>query len=589
MTWAILGVNAALLLISIPDYRVSIDSGYHISLARWYAAHGSAWWDHINYGPGGRPNLQGPALHVAIAILGKMLGGTADDFIASNAILGVAQWTAAILTVLYFARRLGGDLAAMFAVALLAGGVYASASFYVGIPSGWLFISVPWAIYFFLEDRLVLTTLVISAGCYMHLGGYMTAPVGVAIAAAMERRWRALIKVGAAAAILTAPYTVHFLSNLAWYRGRHGHEAVHIDVMIDLLAIAGAILYFRHPARHRFLLAWALAPIAWLAQDYSRFVMQSALAGSVLGGLFLADMMSRIDRRRMRIAFAAVMVTLATVFPLGPPNLAAEASWDAGIRFPRLLDWDRARAIAGVIAQNHLGGRLISVYEHSFGPAIAVFTPVTVEKGHWVEVQPLHDPADDLPAEAKVYVIPLGPGDPVLATLANMGLIRVWGGTTDAAVITLEKPGDAKTVQPIFTRLIEDNAAWLGANAVNNQTPKLLRPSGLAAHRRTMDEQRFHAGRMEVACLVYSHALEAESPDSARGLRDMARGFGPMASFLSDDDTAGFVSDARHHEFRANIAALADAIRNAESNPLAAAGVGKAIDRLFGDYFGSAA
>ena len=59
-----------------------------------------------------------------------------------------------------------------------------------------------------------------------------------------------------------------------------------------------------------------------------------------------------------------------------------------------------------MIAQNHLGGKLISVYEHSFGPAIAVFTPVTVEKGHWVEVQPLHDPADDLPAEAKVYVIP---------------------------------------------------------------------------------------------------------------------------------------------------------------------------------------
>lgn len=60
VTWTILGVNALLLAVSIRDYRVSIDSGYHISLARWYAAHGTAWWDHINYGPGGRPNLQGP-------------------------------------------------------------------------------------------------------------------------------------------------------------------------------------------------------------------------------------------------------------------------------------------------------------------------------------------------------------------------------------------------------------------------------------------------------------------------------------------------------------------------------------------------
>jgi hypothetical protein len=76
VTYALLALNAALLLWSLRDYRVSIDSGYHVSLARWYAAHGTAWWDHINFGPGGRPNLQGPALHIAIALFGKILGGT---------------------------------------------------------------------------------------------------------------------------------------------------------------------------------------------------------------------------------------------------------------------------------------------------------------------------------------------------------------------------------------------------------------------------------------------------------------------------------------------------------------------------------
>ncbi len=162
-TWSILGVNAILLAISLPDYRVSIDSGYHISLAQWYVAHGQAWWDHINFGPGGRPNLQGPALHIAIAILGTILGGTPDRFILANAILGVAQWSAAMLTVLYFARRLGGDMAAMFAVAMIAGSAFAAGSFYVGIPSGWLFISIPWAIYFFLEDRLALATAITRA------------------------------------------------------------------------------------------------------------------------------------------------------------------------------------------------------------------------------------------------------------------------------------------------------------------------------------------------------------------------------------------------------------------------------------------
>jgi hypothetical protein len=51
VTWVIIGVNALLLVVSLTDYRVRIDSGYHISLARWYAAHGTAWWDHINFGP----------------------------------------------------------------------------------------------------------------------------------------------------------------------------------------------------------------------------------------------------------------------------------------------------------------------------------------------------------------------------------------------------------------------------------------------------------------------------------------------------------------------------------------------------------
>ena len=146
VTVAIFLANLILLAISIPDYRVPVDAGYHISLAQWYAHHGVALWDHINFGPGGRPNLQGPALHIAIAILGTILGGKPDNFITANAILAIAQWCAAVCTAYFFARRFGGDIAAMFTVALLAGSAFVSASFYVGIPSGWLFIAAPWAI-----------------------------------------------------------------------------------------------------------------------------------------------------------------------------------------------------------------------------------------------------------------------------------------------------------------------------------------------------------------------------------------------------------------------------------------------------------
>ena len=595
VTWTILGVNALLLIVSLPDYRVSIDSGYHIALARWYAAHGTAWWDHINYGPAGRPNLQGPALHVAIAILGRMLGGSADSFILANAILGLVQWSAAMLTVLYFARRLGGDIGAMFAVALLAGSAFAAGSFYVGIPSGWLFISIPWAIYFFLEDRLVVATLITSAACYVHLGGFLTAPFGILVAAILERRWRALIVVGLATAILTSPYSIHFLTNLAWYRGRHGHEAMQLDPLTDILAIAGAIWFFRNPARHKFLLAWAAAPVLWLVQDPSRFVLQYTLAGSAIAGLFLAAMMDRISVRAIRVAFAAVLVALATVFPLGIPSLIAEASWDEGLHFPLLEDWDQARELARVIDDHHLNNRLLAVYSSSFGPAIAVFTPVVLRKGHWVEVQPRHDPGDDLSADAQTYVVPLAPDDPVLSSMSKAGLVQIYGGTSDSSVIDLLKPADPKTIAPVVSQILGDCADWLGDNAFNNKMPvhadlvKLWSKKGLDARRVKMDQQRFRAGRMEIACLVYAYAIENQSPKSAYQLRGVARGLGEMASFISDGTPVGFMSDAQFELFKRNMLGFGAAVKAAGSDPFDAPAVHSATGKLFEDFFGRAA
>ena len=48
-TALVLGLHGVLLVSTLTDYRVSIDSGYHVSLARWYAEHGTAFWDSVNF------------------------------------------------------------------------------------------------------------------------------------------------------------------------------------------------------------------------------------------------------------------------------------------------------------------------------------------------------------------------------------------------------------------------------------------------------------------------------------------------------------------------------------------------------------
>jgi hypothetical protein len=76
--------------------------------------------------------------------------------------LAAVQWAAAMATAAFFALLLGGEWAMLFAAALLSGAGFAATSFAVGIPSGWLFILIPWAIHFFLRR-------------YVHIAGLVTA------------------------------------------------------------------------------------------------------------------------------------------------------------------------------------------------------------------------------------------------------------------------------------------------------------------------------------------------------------------------------------------------------------------------------
>lgn len=588
-TWFILGLHGLLLLITLPDYRVSIDAGYHVSLARYYAEHGPAFWDHINFGPGGRPNLQGPLMHVGIAILGRILGGSGDAYVLANAILAIAQWAAAMFTAVYFARRFGGDLAALFAGSLLCGSAFAAASFYGGLPSGWIFILTPWAIHFFLEDKLLLSTLATSAAIYAHLGGYLTAPFGIFIAALLARRGRSLAIVGGATAILTAPYTIHFLRHLEWYRGQHGNVATWLAPLIYLLAAMELVRLLRRPREHAFLVAWFTAPAAWVVQDYTRFLLQSTLAGSVLGGLCLARLAGLFDSERKRAVFAAIFVALAILFPLGLPSLVVEGTWAFGLRYPRFLDWNEARALAQVIERAGLTDRLVSVYNPTQGVPIAVFAPVKFERGHWVEVQPRDDPARRLSAGVKVYVAPLPPNDPTLVYMEKRGLVKVHGGSALSSVVTLPAPLPVEWTAPIVAKIMSEEASWLAANAVNNELAprrEIFSRSAIEARRLRTAEQRSRAGRIEVAVLVYAYSLERAGDPHALGTRGAARGFGNLANFLGDEATINFMGDARHERLRQNLARWAAEVAKLAQTTLPSPELDQATRKLFDDYFG---
>ena len=587
-TLLILCAHGALLLSTLADWRVTLDSGYHVSLARAYGEHGMVPWDRINFGPAGRPNLQAPLMHMVVGATGRAMGGTGGNYVLANAMLAAVQWAAAMATAAFFALLLGGPWAMLLAAALLSGAGFAATSFAAGIPSGWLFILTPWAIHLFLRRRLVWATIATSAAIYVHIAGLVTVPLGILVAAVLSRRWRDLVFVGIATAIVTAPYSLHCLRYLGWFSGVRNYSPLLFDPMLDILGLVGLIAALGRRRDNVLLLAWAAAPAAWVFQDPGRFIVQSGLTASVLAAVWMAARLVRMRGPRRTVCVTAI-AAIATFCPFGMPAFAAEAAWAAGIRYPRALSWKTAEALAGAIERHAPGGQLVADYQPALCPAIAVYAPIACDKGHWVEVQPRVDPADALSAASKVYVLPLAPGDAALQAMARRGWLRAWGGAADSTVVTLITRAPLEAAAAAAGQIVASEAAWLSAHAVNNSLRggewlMILSPAALQTRRAQLLEQRERAGRIQLALIVYTCALEPAFPPQAARMRRAARDFGVTASFLGDGLALGFESDAAMARLKWRLGLLSFAARSLDRQPPPDAEFERALDETLGVY-----
>jgi hypothetical protein len=222
-TLAILGMHLALMLAELPNYRDCVDASYHVALARQYGERGVYFWDWIHFAPTGRPNLQGPAVHFVVGMLGRAMGGDGDDYILANSVQGLLCWVVALATVWIFARRAGSDVAALLACALVSGSAHISTTLAYGLPAFWMFLAAGWAIDAFLRGRRVVAIALASLACYAHLGGFLTVTVGIVAAAwcAKDSRPRSLLVcdlliIGVGTFVTTSPYWVHVLRSLDW-------------------------------------------------------------------------------------------------------------------------------------------------------------------------------------------------------------------------------------------------------------------------------------------------------------------------------------------------------------------------------------
>jgi hypothetical protein len=587
----VVALHLVLLLLMTRDYFADNDLGFHISLARQFAENNVYWWDMLNWAPTGRPNLQGPALHYAVALLGRLLGGSGWDYIHAFSVLAVIQWAAAVFTTAYFARRFGGDRAALFAVALLTGCVHSAGPFFVGVPSGWIFILSGWAIFFFLERRYVEAVIMATATTYVHLGGAPVIAVGFILAGVFTRRWKPLVLCGAATMLLAAPYIVHFLRHLAWYTGQRGHVAGSIAVLTYAIAAPGLLwLVATRMNRQKglFLVLWALAPLPWLFQDDLRFFLQSTVAASAIAGVFFTWLITRFTGEEVQHWLTGALVLVATLFPFAIPSLPVETAWAAGQGFPRELDWKEAEALAGVVEADSLSDRIFFPYYDSMCGAISVFEPVSQRWGHWGEVRPPTDPADTISTGAYVFMLPLPPEDSLLAVFDGRDLVTNHGGGRQTSLVTLPSPAGTAAVNPMLVDVIDREVDWLLTHARPNLFPPLTTLFNVVEirdHRAMLAEQKAHIGRIQLAVLLYAFAVEEDEPDLAAGVRRSARGWGSVANFLGDETAMDYVDEARFRRFLVNLETFRDELQVMRTQAYPSPELDRATDRLFTDFF----
>ena len=557
---ATLALHFVPLFFSVTDYRVTADSAYHVAMGRQYGTHGTYFWDDIHYQPAGRPNLYAPLVHVGIGLIGRLAGGEGEDYVLANALLGLLLWLSAMGTAVFFARRFAGDRAALIAGAVLAGSAFASGSFYVNLPSSWMFVFTPWAIHFFLAGRRVSAAAFTSLACYASLGGFATAPLALILAAVPTRRFRALLITGALAAIATAPYWIHVLRSLAWYTSQKGDSTWWIDPLVNLFWIVGIVAAVRSKPRPVFLLAWALAPLPWFFYDTSRFIVQSSLAGSVLGAIAVTRWMEgRLERPARRWATAA-LVGVATVLPFGIPGLGGELTWLV-TPYPRIVDWHETRILADVIRKRGLEGRLVRGYVGYTVSGLSVWADIRGVKGHWYEVRPTPDPVDTMSITDVVYVMGAPPTDAGMVEWSARGLITVHGGGAYSSLVELGSPISPSAAEALVAETWARDAAWISQrcehNSLGNWLTLFLDAEEIPRRTRVRGECRTRVARIQLALMVRLAAYEVTDSEKAFELRPRSDELFWMQSVVGDPMALDYRTAFVHTRMREDMALIA--------------------------------
>jgi hypothetical protein len=230
--------------------------------------------------------------------------------------------------------------------------------------------------------------------------------------------------------------------------------------------------------------------------------------------------------------------------------------------YPRMLDWAEMRADAEALRRDDAGG-LVLGYASYVTSAMAVWDDIEAEKGHWIEVRPPVDPADDIGVGEKRYILALPPDDEVLAGWAARGWLRVLGGGRWSSVVRFAtRPEPAEAAAAVRAAWVRDGG-WIAAacerNDFGDPVQIFVDPAEIPRRTAVRGECRRRMARLQAVTLLSAYAIEPTDAAFARRVRGGALALGWLSSLVGDEATLDFRSAAAHAQFREDVAAVARA------------------------------
>ncbi len=240
------------LILLVYPFPFVMDDWYHAAVIRaFYEKNGVVFWDFWEFAPFGRPHLYPPLFHAVGVVLAKVVfyGSDAASAVLNSMLLLKGVSFAFLLFSVWMLGRLFSDKTAFFAVLFASQSAALLISSVIMLPSAFALALLNLLLYFFWKRNLLASVILLTLIAYTHLGVFSLSLLAILLLSSYGKKYCFGVVTTVSALILYAPWLVHLINNLGWFRAASVPTGFSMPLLLAGLAAVGIHKMFKRDRR----------------------------------------------------------------------------------------------------------------------------------------------------------------------------------------------------------------------------------------------------------------------------------------------------------------------------------------------------